>query len=170
MITLMIMQVNASSVSIGPHLGYYKAADADEGAFIGGATCRLKFSAVLGAEASVSYRQEKYLNNAVTVKSWPIMVTGLIYPVPYLYGAIGAGWYNVTYDFSREKLPLFTDETVQEFGWHLGIGAEVPVVENVKLTGDFRYVYLDYDFQEMPGSTNLRSNFLVLTVGLLVGI
>ncbi len=167
MITLMVIQVNAASVNLGPQLGFYKARDADKGAFIGGVTCRLKFTPVLGAEASINYRQETYGKNAVTVRSWPVMATGLIYPFPYIYGAIGAGWYNLTFDYSQDRFPLFKDETTQKFGWHFGVGAEVPASKKIKLICDIRYVFLNYDFQEIPGSADLKSDFFVITAGLL---
>lgn len=98
------------------------------------------------------------------------MVTGLIYPLPIVYGAMGAGWYNVTYDYDQSRLPLFTDETTQKFGWHFGGGVELPVGSSIKITGDVRYVYLNYDFKEIPGSSGLKSNFVVITVGLLFGL
>jgi hypothetical protein len=98
--------VDAQSVYLGPQIGLYKATDADNVSMMGGATCRLKLTPVLGAEASVNYRQENYLNDAVTVRSWPVMVTGLIYPIPFIYGAIGAGWYNVTFDYGSSAASL----------------------------------------------------------------
>ncbi len=170
LITLMGAQVNAQSVSLGPQVGYYKAKDADQGAFMGGVAWRFKFTPSLGLEASINYRQEKYANDALTVHSWPVMVTGLIYPLPIVYGAIGAGWYSVTYDFNQSKLPLLKDETTQEFGWHFGGGVEFPIGSNFKLTGDIRYVFLNYDFKEIPGSADLKSNFYVITVGFLFGL
>jgi hypothetical protein len=171
-ITMMIAQVNAASINLGPQLGYYKAQDADNGAFIGGVTCRLKFTSVLGAEASINYRQETYGHDAVTVRSWPVMATGLIYPIPFVYGAMGAGWYNLTFDYNQNKYPDLNliDETTQKFGWHFSVGAELPVGPIFKLTGDIRYVFLNYKFQEMPGSANLKSDFYVITVGFLFGL
>jgi len=170
LIALMVAQVNAAGISIGPQLGFYKAQDADEGSIMGGVACRLKFTPVLGAEASINYREEKYGNDAVTVRSWPVMVTGLIYPLPVVYGAIGAGWYNTTFDYDQSKFPLLTDETTQEFGWHFGGGVELPMGSNFKLTGDIRYVFLDYKFEEIPGTGNLKSDFFVICIGFLFGL
>ena len=170
LIALMAALVNAQGVNLGPQAGYYKAQDADQGSWMGGMTCRLKLTPVLGAEASINYRQETYAEKLLTVRSWPVMVTGLIYPLPIVYGAIGTGWYNVTYDFDQSRLPLFTDETTQKFGWHFGGGVELPAGSNIKITGDIRYVFLNYDFKELPGSSGLKSNFAVITVGLLFGL
>ncbi len=170
LITVLIVPVKAQSVSVGPQVGYYKAQDADQGSFMGGVAWRFKLMPVLGLEASINYRQEKYADDALTVRSWPVMVTGLIYPIPIVYGAIGAGWYSVTYDYDQSKLPLFKDETTQEFGWHFGGGVELPVGSTFKVTGDIRYVFLNYDFKEIPGSADLKSNFYVITVGFLFGL
>jgi opacity protein-like surface antigen len=167
LITLLVVQANAQSIGLGPQLGFYKARDADNGSIMGGVACRLKLTPVLGAEASINYRQEKYANDAVTVRSWPVMVTGLIYPLPVVYGAMGVGWYNSTFDYN---VPSLADETKQKFGWHFGAGVELPAGPKIKLTGDIRYVFLNYDFKQIPGSGDLKSDFFVITVGFLFGL
>jgi opacity protein-like surface antigen len=167
LIMLIATQTNAQNFSFGPQVGYNKASDADKGSFMGGVAWRLKFMPSIGVEASINYRQETYEDEALTVRNWPIMVTGLIYPFSVVYGAIGAGWYSVTYDYDQDKLPSFEDETTQEFGWHFGGGVEVPVSPKFNLTGDIRYVFLNYDFQEIPGSDELKSNFYMIMVGFL---
>jgi opacity protein-like surface antigen len=170
LVALMAAQVNAQSIGLGPQVGYYKARDADKGSYMGGVAWRLKLMPVLGVEASINYRQEKYGNDALTVRSWPVMVTGLIYPLPIFYGAVGAGWYSVTYDYNQDKLPGIKDETTQKVGWHFGGGVELPVGSSFKLTGDIRYVFLNYKFEGIPGSSGLKSNFTVITVGLLFNL
>jgi opacity protein-like surface antigen len=172
LVMLTVAPAHAQSIGFGPQLGYYRAKDADQGNFMGGLALRLKMLPLIGVEASINYRQERYANDAVTVRSWPLMVTGLVYPLPFLYWAMGVGWYNTTFDFDQDKFPLqnLADETKQEFGWHFGAGTELPVSPNFKLTGDLRYVFLNYDFDQVPGLGNLDSNFYVVTVGLIFGI
>ncbi len=159
------------SVYIGPQLGYQQARDADNGNLFLGAALRAKFVPAVGAEVSINWRQERFFNRAVTVTSWPVMLTGMFYPVPFLYGSIGGGWYNTTFDYDSSKIPsiVLERETKQTFGWHFGIGAEVPV-GNVKLTADLRYVFINYDWQEVPGLSGLKSNFIMAGVGILFGI
>ena len=169
LIIVLVAPMYAQSVSLGPQVGYYKAKDAD-GNFMGGVAWRFKFTPLFGLDASINYRQEKYADDALTVRSWPIMVTGLIYPLPIVYGAIGAGWYNTTFDYDQDKFAFLKDETTQEFGWHFGGGVELPIGSSFKLTGDIRYVFLDYDFKEIPGGDDIDSNFYVVTVGLLFGL
>ncbi len=163
-------QVNAQSVGIGPQVGYFRVQDADEGNFTGGAAVRVKLNPFLGVEASIGYRQEEYADALLTVRSWPVMVTGLIYPLPAIYGAMGFGWYNTTFDYDQDRLPLLKDDTAQKVGWHFGGGVELPVGTRVKLTADVRYVFLNYDFKDIPGSADLNSNFYVITAGLLFGL
>jgi len=167
---LLVAQVKAQSLNLGPQLGYYKAQDADNGTYTGGVALRLKLMSVLGVEASINNRQEKYANGALTVNSWPVMVTGLIYPLPIVYGAMGFGWYSVTFHYDQSRLSLFADETTQKVGWHFGGGLELPITSNILLTGDFRYVFLNYDFKAFPGSGDLKSNFTAITVGFLFGL
>jgi len=160
----------SQSSNLGLQAGYYKAQDADEGSFTGGAAWRFKFNPMLGVEASITYRQEKYLNELLTLRSWPVMVTGLIYPLPIIYAAMGIGWYNTTFDYDQERLPYLNDDTVQKIGWHFGGGIELPVESNFIVTGDLRYVFLDYNFKEFPGSDKLKSNFYVISIGLLYSL
>lgn len=164
------------SVGIGPQIGMYKVRDVEGFKFMGGAALRMKLSGGLGIEGSINYRAEDYGGSgggSVSVKSWPVMVTGLLYLFPAAYGAIGAGWYNTTMVYNLPPgysgLP-YASTTNQEFGWHFGGGAELPLGPAMKLTGDIRYVFLDYNFENFPGTEGVNSNFYVVTAGLLFGL
>ncbi len=157
-------------ISLGPQIGYFQSKDADNGKLMLGAALRAKVADVLGIEGSIDYRQEEYSSGAATVTSWPVMVTALIYPVPVIYGAIGAGWYNSSVDY---KYPLginVSGETKQEFGWHFGGGLELPVGSSAELVGDVRYVFLNYNFQNFPGSNGTTNNFYVIDVSVLFNL
>jgi hypothetical protein len=168
---LLAAQVSGQSLYLGPQLGFYKAQDADDGTYAGGVALRLKLMSVLGIEASISNRQEKYANGALTVRSWPVMVTGLIYPLPsFVYGAIGFGWYSATFHYDQRKLPLSADETAQKFGCHFGGGLELPISSYFILIGDFRYIFLNYNFKAIPGSGDLKNNSTVITIGFLFSL
>ncbi len=161
----------AQGAYLGPELGIYNAKDADNSKLMGGAALRLRLSPGLGAEGSINYREEDYAGGKVSVRSWPVMVTGLIYPLPMLYGAIGAGWYNTTFDYDKTKIGKEIDsQTEQKFGWHFGGGLEIPTGANSKIVGDIRYVFLNYDFKQFPGSEGLSANFYVITLGVLFGL
>ncbi len=162
-----------SSAYLGPHLGIQKSPDAENSNYLVGATLRLPLMPILGIEGDVGYRQEEYGNGAVTVKDWPLTVTGLLYPVPVIYGGIGGGWYNSTIDYSSTLNPSgIDDETSQDFGWHLAAGIELPTSSKVKLFGDVRYVFLDRKLEELPGEVldGAKSDFYSINVGLLFGL
>lgn len=169
-------QVPAPASYIGPQLGWQKANDADNANLMVGGAFRTKLSSVLGVEASINYRREEYDNGAVDVTNWPVMVTGLIYVLPIVYGAIGAGWYNTSVTYSQDLHLLgVNDQTEQKFGWHFGGGLEIPLGMSMNnpgaiLTADIRYVFLNYDFQKLPGSPGLQNNFVYMTVGLLFSL
>jgi hypothetical protein len=160
---------SSTRLYVGPQVGFQQARNADNGKWLIGGAARLKFLSVLGGEAAINYRQEEYGHGAVKVISWPVMATGLFYPVRFLYGAIGAGWYYTTFDYDQNKFPLIKDETKQKFGWHFGAGGELPI-GSAKLTADVRYVFLNYDFQQVPGLSGLHSDFFMVTLGILFGI
>lgn len=171
-VTLFILcvayQAYAQDIGLGPQVGYQKAKDADEGRLMYGAAFRVKLLPSLGGEASIHYRQEEYADGTVTVRSWPVMATGLIYPFPLVYGAIGFGWHNTTLNYSDALHAIgLDDETKQKIGWHFGAGVELPFATGAMLTGDIRYVFLDYDFEKIPGKSDMASDFYVITVGFL---
>ncbi len=160
---LIAVSVSAQGLSIGPQIGYQKSQDAD-GNYMVGASARLKITSSLGVEGAINYRKEEI--NDVSVKSWPILVSALLYPLPVLpvYGVVGGGWYNTTFDFENSNID---SETEQEFGWHFGAGVEIPLGTN-KLYGDIRYIFLDYEFDDLP--TDIDSNFYTIMVGYQIGL
>jgi opacity protein-like surface antigen len=157
-------------MGFGPVLGWTKAGDSDAGKLTGGLALRLKLSPALGIEGSIMYRQDKYENGAVTASTWPVQATGLIYLLPMIYGAVGAGWYHTTLDYDQNVFPSGTaSETTTNFGWHFGGGLEVPL-GRASFTADIRYVFLDYNWQELPGTGGTNSNFYTITAGILFGL
>ena len=160
---------DAPRVLFGPIIGISKSPDVDAN-LIGGAALRLKLLPFLGLEGAIAYHQEQFGDDdALTVKSWPVQVTGMLYPTSWLYGAMGAGWYMTTLDYDPD-VQFLDDDTSNEFGWHFGGGVEVPLGERVRLSGDLRYVFIDYNFEGVPGvDEDIDSNFYMATAGLLFG-
>ena len=134
-----------------------------------GAALRLKLSSRFGVEGAINYRQEKFSGGNLTVRSWPVMVTGLYYPLPIVYGSVGAGWYNSRFEYASSNPRIAVADTRQEVGWHFGGGVEIPIGKNTKLAGDIRYVFLNYDFDQVPG-VQLDSDFYMLTMGVQFGL
>jgi len=159
-----------AGVGIGPQVGYYKADGADEGSYLFGGALRLKPLPFLGAEGSINYRKESYYDDALDVTSWPVMATALVYPLPFVYGLAGFGWYNTTFEYDGDLFPGMDDkETTNETGWHVGAGLELPLGTGARLAGDIRYVFLDYEFEELEGKKAGDSDFFVITATLFFG-
>jgi len=169
--------VFGQGLKLGPQAGFQKAVDAEEGKWMGGVALRAKLLPKIGVEGSINYRQEEYADGLLKVQSWPVMVTGMYYPLPILYGAVGFGWYNTTFNYDEDQIETdfggvqIEDETTQEVGWHFGAGVEIPAGAGAVITGDIKYVFLDYEFEELPGGGSLsNSNFYVINIGLLFGL
>lgn len=162
-----------SRAFIGPFLGIQRSDGSDQANYLAGAALRLKLLPNLAVEGSIAYRDEKYADEALTVRSWPVCVTGLIYPVPIIYGGLGAGWYNTTLDYSDELNEAgLADVTNQEFGWHVAVGAELPLSEKMHLFGDVRYVFINYDIEDLPDALvdGVDANFYSISVGVLFAL
>jgi opacity protein-like surface antigen len=153
-------------ISIGPQVGWHKASDADDGKFMFGGALKLKFTDALGVEGSLNYREEEYRNGAITVTQWPVLLSGLFYIVPQVYGLAGVGWYNTKLEFDNAIIDV-ADKTQQEFGWHFGAGVDIPLGEKAFFTTDFRYTFIDYEFQEVPGAGEIDSDFFIVKAGLM---
>lgn len=159
---IFVQSAHAQEAAIGPILGYYKTQDADKGAMILGAAARFKLANLIGIEGSISYRKEEYEDGLIKVKSYPITATGILYVMPMIYAAAGAGWYNNKVDYDN-SLGL-KSETSQNFGYHIGGGVELSL-GNLMLTGDIKYVFLNLELDNIP--TDVENNFYVLTAGVL---
>lgn len=162
-----------ANIYVGPHLGIQKSQDAQNASYLVGATVRLKLMSILGVEGDIGYRQEKYGPDVVTVREWPATVTGLLYPLPIIYGGIGAGWYNSTLDYADSYNKAgYKDDTATKFGWHLVVGIELPASDKFKLFGDVRYVFLDRKFKTLPDAVldGDNANFYSINIGLLFRI
>ena len=173
LILLPISARSQTSFYVGPHLGVLKTDGADATNYLVGATLRLKLMPVLGVEGNIGYRQEKFGDGAVTLKTWPVTFTGLLYPIPMIYGGLGGGWYSTTFDYADNMNDAgFADETVREFGYHLVAGIEVPASPAVHVFGDVRFVFLEYDIEDLPGAVfdGADSDFYSINVGLLFSL
>lgn len=169
--TAWFMTTNAAAqvLSLGPQIGYQKARDAEDGKLMGGAALRAQLASNFKIEGAINYRQEKFAGGNLTVRSWPVTVTGLIYPLPIVYGSLGAGWHNTRFEYASSNPRIAVEDTRQEVGWHFGGGVELPLGKRTKLAGDLRYVFLNYDFDQVPG-VQLDSDFYLFTVGLQFGL
>lgn len=158
-----------NTVAIGGQLGFQKAAGADHGNIMFGGLVRVRLTDALGLEGSINYRREEYRNGDIQVSNWPVQISGLFYPIDDIYGIIGVGWYNTKIDYSG-SLSDVPDKTSQKFGWHFGAGLDIPLSESAYLFGDFRYVFLNYNFTDVPGGGEINSDYFQLNAGIMFAI
>lgn len=150
------------NIGIGPRYTYVSNLDNDETTNMGGIFLRAR-SQYLGIEGAVDYRNEDLPAN-VDVKSWPVTASLMVFPIPGVYGLAGLGWYHTTVDFPREI--SFEDRTDSQLGYHVGFGVELPTTSAIRVTSDARWLFVDYDFEDIPDSVgNVDADSFALSVG-----
>jgi opacity protein-like surface antigen len=153
-----------NGLGLGGRWAHAKNLDTDETSNMGGAMARLR-SNILGLEGAIDYRKED-VSAGAQLKSWPVTASVLLYPVPQLYGLAGLGWYNTTLDFPDDS--GIDNQTDSQLGYHFGVGAEVPVAHSVSITGDGRWQFVDYEFDDIPETVGeVGANTFTMNLGLL---
>lgn len=150
----------AQTFAIGPNVGYVKAKDADKGTYLFGAAARLNFL-MFGVEGTIHYGEQKYYNDVVKVTQYPVSVSGMFYPIPFVYACAGLDWFNSK---TKIDIPGVAESTNSEVGYHFGAGAQLSL-GNIVLTGDFRYVLLGK--MKVPNSGEIDNSNTVISIGLL---
>ncbi len=152
---------------LGPRYTYVMNQETDESSHMGGIFARAR-STYLGIEGAIDYHNED-LGLGVDLKSWPISATILVYPVSIVYALAGLGWYNTTLDFPSES--PFEDQSDSNLGYHVGGGVEIPLSPRFSLTSDLRWLFVDYEFEEIADSVgDAEANSITLNAGLLIGL
>ncbi len=142
------VESNSWALGLGGRYNYNDTLDSDRTAHMGGALLRAR-NKWLGFEGSVDYHQEELLSST-DLRSWPISASILAFPIPIAYGIAGLGWYNTTIDFPDDG-PI-DDQTDSALGYHVGGGVELPVSNSVRFTTDVRWLFVDYEFDDIPES------------------
>ena len=154
----------AQSFYVGPLVGYNKGNNTDPTVTVSGAM-RLKIAS-FGIEGSVGYTKSKFEGADVEATNYPIMLTLQMNMLPFIYSQAGIGWYNTKLTFSGPLKAIgMTDETESKIGYHVGVGAELPL-GNILLTGDIKYVFLDYGLGNVMGLSDSKANHTLISVGL----
>ena len=147
----------AASGSLGMHLGFAKARDAEDGNGLLGGQVELGDSGFLGIQGSVDYRlvesteiQSNGVHGKLAVRSVPVTVSARLYPLPRSgpspFIVLGAGWYYILYDYSKNLEALGADDDSEfTFGWHVGGGLSLPLNSTWSVYGEGRAVFVDPD-------------------------
>jgi hypothetical protein len=135
-------QPNAGSIGLGVRGGWYKVNDADEGKFYGGIQARWRVLDWLAIEGSADYRAPSYYSNNRKVTSYPLLLSALVYPFPKSYFSpyiLGGGGLYYSHLENRN------DYWNNAWGWHAGLGFDVPLYPRLVLNVDARYTWLSFD-------------------------
>lgn len=154
--------VSAQSIAFGPQVGFIKTTKADKATVMPGAALRINLLG-LSAEGSIYYKAEEFENGAIKTTSYPFMLTGMLNILPIIHAEAGIGYYNTKIEYSGIYGGV-KSETKNDVGYHVGAGAELPL-GNLLLTGDVRYVFLNYKLDNPLKITELKSDFYVIMVG-----
>jgi hypothetical protein len=156
---------------IGPAGGYMKARGADDGTWFVGVAARVRVAGYLGAEASVTFHENTYLDGDALLSQVPIQLTAMAYPFPdwtvQPYALAGAGWYYTRIDY-RSGLSGLDSETDHQFGFHVGAGATVDA-GILTLFADFRYIFLGEPGTSTGGLKDKDFDTWQITFGALFG-
>ena len=163
MLIIIAGTINAQSIAIGAQGSYVKSQDADA-VLMPAAAVRIGLGG-LKVEGSIGYKSDKYMDGAIKATTYPIMLTGFIGLLPFIHLEAGIGWYNTKVEYSG-IFAAASSETYSEIGYHAGAGAEIPV-GNVVLTGDIRYVIEKAKFNNARTTSDLKSDFYMIVVGLM---
>ena len=142
----------AQSFGIGGRFSFMKPdvdVDADSQRFTGG-HIRVKSSPKTGLELSLDRRTETNEAETTRIVNYPIQISLLMFPVrgtfaPYVLG--GGGWYSQKIE-SLSGGETVASETVRDFGWHGGFGAELALGRHAGIHADYRYTFLKFGDDE----------------------
>jgi hypothetical protein len=166
---LLALTSPARSGEIIPSLGLTKSTEENSNTnLLGGLAVRADLATALKAEIGVQYRDEERFNDNLKIRTWPIMASLWVQPLPMLYAGGGVGWYHTTYDWVDEPLAP-EDETEQDFGVHLGGGFRVPLAPTISADLNGRYAFLGEVESEFDELDNLDPDFWTLSLGLAIG-
>jgi opacity protein-like surface antigen len=159
------------SLKVGGHAGgSHTGGDIDATSFIGGGLARLELLSILTGELAVNYKKDDIEVDGEKVgdiETIPIQLSALITFLPWVYGTIGVGWYDVSArgDFTDQVEGL---DDPSDAALHLGFGAEFPINERWSVLGDVRYVFLNYDLGDVDTDVfDDSASFTTFTGGVL---
>jgi opacity protein-like surface antigen len=142
MLLVGVQAARAASNQLIPSIGLTRAVHGDNEvtpyAQVG---LRTTWAPAVMTEVGVAYRQDKFNNGDITVKSWPVTASLWLSPFPALYAGGGVGWYQNSVDYS-DRVP-YDNFTTQKLGLHVGGGFTVPVTPGMGLDLNAKYVFLE---------------------------
>lgn len=162
--------VLGQEADFGFRAGYQRIVSAEDGSFLGGGFFRMAWHRVVFLEGAVYYHTDEFVTHGthLDVESIPIHLSAEIYPLsrtkawaPYFLGGVGLYVRRTTEEGVRRS------KSEYDFGWHLGGGLDYVFWENVFVSADFRYLWLDTEIKGRTIEDTLKDfDSWLATVGL----
>jgi len=156
-------------IGLAPQASLMKRADAETDYWTFGGAARINFL-MLGAEASIGYASEELADN-VKATTMPVTVSGLFYPMPFLYIMGGMGWHNTSVTWKIDqidnaKTEIDNKDSESTTGAHAGFGVELPFGTNARLSADIRYFFQDYELKDLAVMQDYDYNYYTINFSL----
>lgn len=177
-----INPARAARNNFGLDAAFDQTRHADSGSLLGGIHLDVAVLPFLGVEGQVDYRSKEnygpggFMPGSVSTTTVPVLLTGKLYlPAgsgwePYFLA--GTGWYRTTYDYSSTFASVVgtTSDTVQSFGWHLGLGTDLDLGSGALLSVAGRMEFNDpqrkLGTEVQQHMRDLKEDAYVIDVGL----
>ncbi len=158
----------ARATEILPSFGLTRTVDSDQANSNVGLAFRGDIAGpVLQAELGASYRSQTYNDGFVRARMVPLTASLLLRPIRAVHADAGVGWYHTKYEYP-DIVGAPNDETVQQFGVHVGGGLQVPLASKTAIDLTGRYVFLkDQESNIIPQTFD--PDFWSMSLGLAIG-
>ena len=145
-LALTLVPASHAGLGVGARYSYVHNNGLEDNSSMIGVMVRLRHMMILGLEGAIDHRREE-MNNGSKLNSTPLTASLMVYPVPFVYGLAGVGLYRTSIETNSGA-----EASDSQIGYHYGAGVEMPLLPLLKLTGDIRYQFIDYEFEDIPGS------------------
>lgn len=166
---LLIAGVSGARASeIVPSFGLTRTVDSDQANSNVGLAFRGDIAGpILQTELGASYRSQTYSDGAIRARMIPVTASLILRPIRAIHADAGVGWYHTKYEYP-DIAGAPNDETIQQFGVHVGGGLEVPIAPKAAIDLTGRYVFLkDQESQIIPQTFD--PDFWSMSLGLALG-
>lgn len=157
----------ARATELVPSFGLTRTVDSDEANSNFGLALRGNLAGpVLQTGLAGSYRSQTYADGAIKARMIPVTASILVQPIPVIHADAGVGWYHTKYEYP-DVPGSPSDNTIQQFGVHVGGGLEVPVAPKAALDLTGRYIFLENQESEIIPQT-FDPDFWSMALGLSI--
>lgn len=163
LVVLFMAPTANAGFGVGARYSFVHNNDIKDNSAMFGAMVRLRHAMFFGLEGAIDYRKEEF-DNGNELRATPLSASLMIFPVPVAYGLAGIALYRSTL-----KTTTGAEATDTKLGYHYGVGIEAPILPLLKLTGDIRYQFINYEFENIAESAGkVDANGYAISAGVIL--